>query len=96
MRPGKEDDPLPILYQETEQNTYIILDIRSAKYERFIETFLKRDKKNVAIEDFSAKKNTLFSSFGFFSIYFVFTEEFHSLLCFHYYCVLEEFRPVSA
>ena len=41
----KEDDPLPILYQETEQNTYIILDIRSAKYERFIKTFLKRDQE---------------------------------------------------
>ena len=28
MRPGEEDDPLPILYQE--QNTYIILDVEEA------------------------------------------------------------------
>ena len=35
VRPGEEDDPLPILYQETEQNTFRILDIEgvlSMKY----------------------------------------------------------------
>ena len=28
MRPGEDDDPLPILYQE--QNTYITLDVEEA------------------------------------------------------------------
>ena len=30
VRTGEEDDPLLILYWETEQNTYIILDVEGA------------------------------------------------------------------
>ena len=44
MRPGKEGYPLLFLYFVTEQNTYIILEIRSAEYERIIKTFLKQDQ----------------------------------------------------
>ena len=30
VRPGEEDDPLPILYWEIEQNSYSILDVEGA------------------------------------------------------------------
>ena len=57
---------------------------RSTKYERFIKTFLKGDQDRINLKFFCENKITLFSSFRLFSIYYVFAEEFHSLLCFHH------------
>ena len=74
--------------------TYITLDIRSAKYKRFMKTFLKRDQDRRNWRFFCEKKN-LFSSYDFFL--FIMCLPRNSIL---YYAsiiptVLEEFRPVS-
>ena len=69
------------------EHLYYTRHRRSTKYERFIKIFLKRDQNRRNRRFFCKKITTLFSSF-FFSIYYVFTKEFHSLLCFHHsYCV---------
>ena len=81
-RKGGQPSPHFVLRNRTE-HLYYTWHVRSTKYEKFIKTFLKRDQDRHHWRFFCEEKPTLFSSFGFFSID-VFTEEFHSLLCFYH------------
>ena len=56
----------------------------------------KTRSRTSQLKIFTRKENHPIFFLLFFSIYSVFTEEFYSLLCFHNYYILEEFRPVSA
>ena len=93
--PGGEDDPLPILYWEKEQKTYTRRR-RSAKYERFIKIFLKRDQDRLNWIFLCENKTMLFSSFRFFR--FIMCLPRNSIPCYASIIpsALEEFRPVSA
>ena len=96
--PGKEGDPLPhfVLRNRTEHLHYT-RHRRSAKYERFIKTFLKRDQNRL---NFSAKiKPPYFLLSGFFFFFrFIMCLPRNSILCYASIIpsVFEEFRPVSA
>ena len=82
-RKGGRPSPHFVLRNRIE-HLYYTRHRRSAKYERFIKTFLKRDQDRLNWKFFCENKTTLFSSFRFFFYYYVLTEEFHSLLCFHH------------
>ena len=82
-RGGRPSPHFQLLRNRTE-HLYYTRRRRSAKHERFIKIFLKRDQDLLNSKFFCENKTALFSSFRFFSIYYVFTEEFHSLLCFHH------------
>ena len=55
MRPGEEYDTLPILYWETEQNTYSILEVEEALSMKDLSKHFYNDIKPVSIENFLQK-----------------------------------------
>ena len=55
MRPGEEDNPLPILYWETEQNIYSILEVEGALSMKDLPKHFKNEIKTVLIENFLQK-----------------------------------------
>ena len=94
-RKGGRPSPHFVLRNRTE-HLYYTRHRSSAKYERFMKTFLKRDK-TVAIEDFSAKKTPLYFLLSFFFL-FIMCLPRNSILCYAsiFPSMLEELRPVSA
>ena len=70
---------------------------RSAKYERFIKTFLKWDQDRLNWKFFWENKTTLFSSFCFFFLFIMILLR-NSILCYAstFPSILDEFRPASA
>ena len=55
VRPGEEDDPLPILYWETEQNTYSMLEAEGALSMKDLSKHFKNEIKTVSTENFLQK-----------------------------------------
>ena len=53
--PGEEDDPLPILYWETEQNTYSMLEAEEALSMKDLSKHFKNEIKTVSTENFLQK-----------------------------------------
>ena len=94
-RKGGRPSPHFVLRNRTE-HLYYTRHRRSAKYERFIKTFLKRDQDRLNWKFFCENKTTLFSSFRFFL--FIMCSPRNSILCYASIIpsMLEEFRPVSA
>ena len=88
--------PCPHFVLKTEHLNYTRRR-RSAKYERFIKTFLKRDQDRLNWKFFWENKTTLFSSFCFFFL-FIMCFPRNSILCYASIIpsMLKEFRLVSA
>ena len=83
-REGGQSSPHFVLRNKTEHLNYTRRG-RSAKYERFVKTFFKTWSRRSHLKIFLRNKNHPIFFPPIFSIYYQFTEELHSLLCFHHF-----------
>ena len=83
-RRGGRPSPHFVLSNRTEQNTYIKLDVEGALSMKDLSKHFLKEIKTVSIENFSVKIKPPYFLPPVFFYFYVFTEEFHSLLCFHH------------
>ena len=83
-RRGGRPSPHFVLSNITEQNTYIKLDVEGALNMKDLSKHFLKEIKTVSIENFSVKIKPPYFLPPVFFYFYVFTEEFHSLLCFHH------------